>query len=115
MTKERKMQLVEDIVTSVVCSEVWDREQSSNSEVIIATKTMEGLLLAARQYAPEQLMNDLESSIYQYTGAYERASLLNGLHVADALRDVAAHPSDYADLISAKLKENRSIAIEVQQ
>ena len=115
MTKERKMQLVENIVTSVVCSEVWDREQSSNSKVIIATKTMEGLLLVARQYAPEQLMNDLESSIYQYTGAYERASLLNGLHVADALRDVAAHPSDYAELIGAKMEANRATAAEQQQ
>lgn len=113
MTKERKMQLVEDIIASVVCSEIWDKEQSSNPEVIIATKTMEGLLLAVRQYAPEQLMNDLESSIYQYTGAYERASLLNGLHVADALRDVAAHPSDYAELIDKRMRENR--AAEAQQ
>lgn len=115
MTKERKMQLVEEIIASVVCSDVWDKEQCANPEVIIASKNMEGLLLAVRQYAPEDLMDDLERAIYQYAGAYERASLLNGLHVADALRDVAAHPSDYANLIDKKLKENRNTAAEDRQ
>lgn len=106
MTSERKMQLVEDIITGIICSDVWDKEQSVNPEIIASSAKMEGLLQAARQYAPGDLMNELENAIYDYTGAYERASLLNGLHVADALRDVAAHPSDYAELISAKLKEN---------
>lgn len=115
MTVERKQKLVQEIIASVVCSEVWDKEQSSNPEVIIASKKMEGLLLAVRQYAPTDLMDKLESSIYEYTGAYERASLLNGLHVADALREVAARPSNLAELISAKLKENRANATEAQQ
>ena len=113
MTVERKQKLVQEIIASVVCSEVWDKEQSSNPEVIIASIMMEGLLLAVRQYAPTDLMDKLESSIYEYTGAYERASLLNGLHVADALRDVAAHPSDYAELIDKRMRENRSA--EAQQ
>ncbi len=107
MTKERKMQMVEDIIASVVCAEVWDGEQSANPEVIIASKTMEGLLIAVRQHTPTELMDDLEASIYQYAGAYERASLLNGLYVADALRDVAARPSDYAELVREKLKEGK--------
>ena len=50
---------------------------------------MEGLLQAVRQFAPADLMDDLEDSIYCYAGAYERASLLNSLHIADALRSVS--------------------------
>ena len=105
MTKENKMRLAEDIITCIVCSDVWDKEQAANPEIAVSTAKMEALLNAARQYVPGDLMCELERSIYQYTGAYERASLLKGLHVADALRDVAAHPSDYTDLIAKKLKE----------
>lgn len=111
MTNEKKLQLVQDIITGIVCSNVWDKEQNSNPEVIIASKKMEGLLMAVRQYAPADMMDELESSIYEYTGAYERASLLNGLHVADALRDVAAHPSDYAELIDKRMRENRAAEV----
>lgn len=107
MTKERKKQLVEDIIASIVCSEVWDKEQAANPEIAVSTAKMEALLNAARQYVPEDLMRELECAIYQYAGAYERASLLNGLHAADALRDVTAHPSDYTDLIAKKLKGQR--------
>ena len=105
MTKERKMQMVENIIAGIVCSGAWDAEQTANPEVAANTAKLEGLLNAVRQYTPAELMDELEDAIYQYSGAYERASLLNGLHVADALRDVAAHPSDYADLIAKKLKE----------
>ena len=107
MTKERKMQLAEDIITGIVCSEVWDKEQAANPEIAVSTARMEALLNAARQYVPEDLMCELERAIYQYAGAYECASLLNGLHAADALRDVTAHPSDYTDVIAKKLKEQR--------
>lgn len=105
MTKERKAQLAEDIIADIVCSEVWDKEQAANPEIAISTAKMEALLNATRQYVPGELMDELECAIYQYAGAYERASLLNGLHTADALRDVAAHPSDYTELIAKKLKE----------
>lgn len=108
MTKERKMLLVEDIITGIVCSDVWDKEQTSSPEIIVCTAKLDGLLQAARQFVPSELMDELEESIYQYAGAYERASLLNGLHVADALRDVASHPSDYTDLIAEKLKAHQS-------
>ena len=107
MTQERKMQLVEDIITGIVCSEVWDKEQAANPEIAVSTARMEALLNAARQYVPEDLMCELERAIYQYAGAYERVSLLSGLHAADALREVTAHPSDYTGLITKKLKELR--------
>ena len=68
---------------------------------------MEALLNTVRQYVPEDLMRELERAIYQYAGAYERASLLNGIHAADALRDVTTRPSDYTDVIARKLKEQR--------
>lgn len=107
MTKERKKQLVEDIIAGIVCSDVWDKEQAANPEIAVSTAKMESLLNAARQYVPEDLMSELECAIYQYAGAYERASLLNGLHAADALHDVTAHPNDYTDLIAKKLKGQR--------
>ena len=105
MTKERKMQLAEDIIAGIVCSEVWYKEQAANPEIAVSTAKLEALLNAVRQYVPGELMDELELAVYEYAGAYERASLLNGLHAADALRDVTAHPSDYTDLIAKKLKE----------
>lgn len=89
MEKENKVKLIEDIIEGIVCSSVWGNEQSANPNVIAATAEMEGLLQAVRQFAPADLMDDLEDSIYCYAGAYERASLLNSLHIADALRSVS--------------------------
>ena len=105
MTRERKMTLVEDIISGIICSDVWDKEQSANPEVAARSARLEGLMNAVRQYAPADLMEELENAIFQYASTYERVALLNGLHIADALRDVAARPSDYADLIDAKMKE----------
>lgn len=104
MTPERKKALVEDIISGIVCSRVWDLEQVANPEISECAAKLEEHLQIVDQLIPPGLMVELEHAIYRYAGAYERAALLNGIHVADALRDVAARPSDYAELIGEKLR-----------
>ena len=64
MTKEGKMRLAEDIITGIVCSDVWDKEQAANPEIAVSTARMEALLNATRQYVPGDLMCEPERSIY---------------------------------------------------
>lgn len=95
---------MDDIIAGIVCSRVWDLEQIANPEISECTTKLEELLQTVERIIPSTLMAELESAIYQYAGAYERAALLNGLHVADALRDVAARPFDYAEQVGKRLE-----------
>lgn len=95
MTGEKKISLVGDIVTGIICSDVWSREQLNNPEIVKNMARLEKALRDIEAYAPEALVRELDSAICDYTGAYETAGILFGIHVADALREVAAKPSAY--------------------
>ena len=71
--------------------------------------------LPAEYESLEGLIDALTDAAGEYVGAYERAAMLHGINIADALREVAARPSNLAELISAKLKENRATTAEAQQ
>lgn len=110
MTFDRKQELVQELITDVIISETWNKEQSDNPEIITTEGRFYGIVEGLKKYAPEGLID----ATHEYVGAYERAAMLHGINVADALREVAARPSNLADLISAKLKANRAAA-EMQQ
>ena len=95
MTGEMKIALVGDIITNIVCSDTWGQEQLDNPVIVEKTARLESILIAVRNYIPETLASELESAIYEYTGSYESAAILFGIHVADALREIAAKPSAY--------------------
>ena len=95
MTGEMKISLVGDIITNIVCSDTWGQEQLDNPVIAEKTARLESMLRTIGNYVPETLMCELESTIYEYTGAYESAAILFGIHVADALREIAAKPSAY--------------------
>jgi len=114
MTIERKQELVQEIILDAIVSETWNKEQGDNSEILATESRFFGIVEALRKYAPAGLIDALTDATCEYVGAYERAAMLHGINIADALREVAARPSNLAELISAKLKENRAAA-EAQQ
>ena len=114
MTFDRKQELVQELITDVIISETWNKEQSDNPEIITAEGRFYGIVDALRKYAPEGLIDALTDATHEYVGAYERGAMLHGINVADALREVAARPSNLAELISARLKANR-VSAEAQQ
>ena len=105
MTLEGKTRLIDEIISCIVCSDAWSGELIENPEIRESTAQLESALKAIEPLVPFEQMEDLESSIYSYSGTYERISLLKGLYLVDILRDVAARPSDYAELVNEKLKE----------
>ena len=115
MTIERKQELVQEIILNAIVSETWNKEQGDNPEITTTENRFFGIFEALRRYAPDGLIDALTDAAGEYVGAYERAAMLHGINIADALREVAARPSNLAELISAKLKENRATAAEAQQ
>lgn len=114
MTFDRKQELVQELITDVIISETWNKGQSDNAEIVTTEGRFYGIIEALRKYVPGGLIDALTDAAHDYVGAYERAAMLHGINVADALREVAARPSNLAELISAKLKANRTAA-EMQQ
>ena len=115
MTIERKQELVQEIILNAIVSETWNKEQGDNIEITTTESRFFGIVEALGKYAPAGLIDALTDAACEYVGAYERAAMLHGINIADALRGGAARPSNLAELISEKLKENRATAVEAQQ
>lgn len=90
MTRETKTAIVEDILTGIICSQAWVLEQLNDPGIAENAAQLEKILHIASEYVPEAVLSELEDAITNYTGAYERAAILFGIHTADALREVAA-------------------------
>ena len=90
MTREIKTAIVEDILTGIVCSRAWGREQLNDPRIAENAARLEKALHIVSEYVPEAVLSELEDAITNYTGAYEQAAILFGIHTADALREVAA-------------------------
>ena len=90
MSHETKMAIVEDILTGIVCSQAWGREQLNNPEIVKNAAQLERVMCNVSEYLPEEMLAALEDAITNCIGAHEQAAILFGIHTADALREVAA-------------------------
>ena len=90
MSHETKMAIVEDILTGIVCSQAWGREQLNNPEIVKNAAQLERVMCTVSEYLPEEMLAALEDAITNCIGAHEQAAILFGIHTAYALREVAA-------------------------
>lgn len=90
MTREMKLAVTEDILTGIICSKTWGSEQLNDSRIVKNTAQLKKVMHIVSGYVPEEVLADLEDAITNYTGAYEQAAILFGIHTAVALREVAA-------------------------
>ena len=90
MNRETKMAIVADILTGIVCSQAWGREQLNNPEIVKNSAQLERVMCTVSEYPPEEMLAALEDAITNCIGAHEQAAILFGIHTADALREVAA-------------------------
>lgn len=90
MTREIKLAVVEEILTGIVCSQAWSQEQLNDPEIVKNAAQLENVMHIVSEHVPEDVLADLEDAITNYTGAYEQAAILFGIHTVEALREVAA-------------------------
>ncbi len=90
MTHETKIAIVEGILTEIICSKAWGCKQLSDPKIVENAAQLENVMHIVSEYVPEDVLADLEDAITNYTGAYEQAAILFGIHTAEALREVAA-------------------------
>ena len=90
MSHETKMAIVADILTGIVCSQAWGREQLNNPEIVKNAAQLERVMCTVSEYLPEEMLAAREDAITNCIGAHEQAAILFGIHTADALREVAA-------------------------
>lgn len=90
MNSKMKMALADDILTGIVCSQVWDQRQRNDPEIVKNADQLERVMCTVSEYLPEEMLAALEDAITNCIGAHEQAAILFGIHTADALREVAA-------------------------
>ncbi len=90
MSHETKMVIVEDILTGIICSQAWGREQLNDPRIAENAAQLEKVLHTVSGYVSGAVLSELEDAITNCIGAHEQAAILFGIHTADALREVAA-------------------------
>ena len=74
MSHETKMAIVADILTGIVCSQAWGREQLNDPEVVKNAAQLERVMCTVSEYLPEEMLAALEDTITNCIGAHEQAA-----------------------------------------
>ena len=74
MNSKMKMALADDILTGIVCSQVWDRRQRNDPEIVKNADQLERVMCTVSEYLPEEMLAALEDAITNCIGAHEQAA-----------------------------------------
>ena len=105
MEKDINVQLMDDLMNGITQADMWLTEQLQNPEILAAKRLLDEAMGKIGGMAPDEICGEIEDAAFRYASAFETAAILFGIHVADAMRDVAARPSDLSRYILARMKE----------
>lgn len=101
---DKNVKSMDEIMGAVGQTDEWLSIQISDPMILDATKNMSVLLEQLKQYAPDRPVDAVEDAAYSLVNAYTNAAILYGIHVADAIRDVAARPCDLSRHVMQRMR-----------
>lgn len=102
MNNDINVQIVDDMMGAITQTEAWLTEHKKNPAILAAQKQLSKALEPIKGVVPDDVIDMIEEAAYSYGGVVETTAILYGIHVADAIRDVAARPSDLTRHILAR-------------
>ena len=91
---EKNLALMDEIMGAVIQLDEWQDIQLHDSRIASATARMSAALKQVENLLPLELYNELCEASSEETAYTSNAGILFGIHVADAIRDVASRPAD---------------------
>lgn len=110
--KDKNVELMDELMGTVVQTKVWIKEQQENPEILAADKQLEEALGAIKGIVPNNVIVQITDAAWGYASAFENAAILYGLRVADAIHDIAARPSDLSQYILDRVAKRQAEAQE---
>ena len=111
---EKNLILMDDIMQMVVQADEWQDIQTQDPRITAARVRWEAVLERAKDLLPWELYAELSDAQAGEVAATSDAGILFGIHVADAIRDVVARPTDLSRYVLKRI-EARQKSMEERQ
>lgn len=108
---DKNLVLVDEIMNTITGSGQgeWDEIQTHDPMIIAADNRFEAMMEQVKALIPEKLYNELYDAHSSVGSAIGDAGILFGIHVADAIRDVASRPADLSRHILKRIEGRATI------
>lgn len=101
---DKNLALMDDIVQSICQTDEWNEIQLNDPRITAARDRWEAALERARAFLPNELYMELSDAQAGEVAYTSDAGILLGIHVADAIRDVASRPADLSRHILERME-----------
>ncbi len=94
---DKNVRMVDELMNSIIQTDDWDEIQLNDPWILEQNSKLDTALDRLKDAAPPELADliaDLEDATLDAAYSYITPAILYGIHVADAIRDVAARPCD---------------------
>ena len=105
MINDKNLALMADIMGTIVQADEWQDIQLNDPMITDARNCWETILKRAKAFLPEDIYLELEDAEAGEVAATGNAGILFGIHVADAIRDVASRPADLSRHVLKRIEE----------
>lgn len=105
---EKNLVLMDDIMQMVVQADEWQDIQLNDPRIAAARDHWNAVLERAKAFLPKEIYIELEDAEAGEVSATSDAGILFGIHVANAIRDVASRPADLSRRVLKRMKEARA-------
>lgn len=101
---DKNVKMMDDLMNAIIQTDMWMTEQKQNPQVLKADQQLNAELQGIRGMVPDEVYHRIVDATHEYAAAFEHAAILYGIHVADAIHDVAGRPSDLSRHILARVQ-----------
>lgn len=94
---DKNVKLMDELMNSIIQTDDWNEIQLNDPGILEKSERLNRLLDQIRDAAPPELADliaALEDATLDAACSHITPAILYGIHVADAIRDVAARPCD---------------------
>lgn len=103
-TQDKNLGLMDDIMGALNQADEWQEIQKKDPMITSADNHFNALAEQAKALLPEKLYDELYDAHFSVVSAMCDAGILFGIHVADAIKDVASRPADLSRYVLNRMK-----------
>lgn len=101
---DKNMEIISQLMVTITQTNEWFRICHEDAQIQRATLGLQAVMERVAALVPDGLMDELWDALGNLEEAQETAAILYGIRVADAIRDVAARPTDLTRYIIDRAK-----------
>ena len=108
MDNEKNLALMDNIMNGIMQTGECDEIPMHDPMITVADARWDAAIEQVKTLIPEELYAELHDAYMAGADAFGDADILYGIHVADAIRDVASRPADLSRHVLKRIEEARA-------